>query len=352
MKKTITIISSILIITGLTASCDKPVREDGARLCHIDAQTATFGSPMTRTQVGELDGDNLLIDWTPGDQIGIITSNSTVSCFTNQTAEASANGDFVGLLTGTPTRAFYPYIEGVTDITAVPFCIPTDQIYTGPESIGQYDVRVAGGVSSMTRSYGMQFNSLTCLLCFEVDLNGLTAYTEMDEETGELLGEKSPVSFYPGESVTFVNMSIGNQDLTCGDEDAFFLVDMSSEHPGLQAGSDEGSMSPTVNVNLEEYEGGIPVSGASTAVFYAVVAPGAVAGEGIDLEIDTMVDGRYYAHAIHFTATLAADMTAGNYYRVPITASSLNSLEDVHCYDWELLDSEEGDEEEDWGSDE
>lgn len=348
MKKTILLTTSVLLAAGLQ-SCSGTREMDNSRLCHISAQTALFGAPQTKTQVGELVGDELLINWTPGDQIGIVTSNSTVSCFTNQTAEESANGDFTGLLSGTPTCAFYPYVEGVTDLTAVPFYIPTDQVYTGPESIGLCDVRVATTVNDTPEGYRMHFNSLTCLLRFEVDLTGLEAYTEKDEDTGELFGEKSTISFYPGECVTMVNMDIDGPGLTCGEEEVTFYADITSDSPELRNDGGDGIINNAVNVLLYDYEGGIPVTGSNTAIFYAVVAPGAVAGATIDFELETMVDCRYYAHAIHFTASLHSDMIAGHYYTVPVKASSLNALSDVHCYDYELLDSEEEEEEEEDG---
>lgn len=346
MKKTILLITSVLLAAGLQ-SCSGTREMDNSRLCHISAQTALFGAPQTKTQVGELVGDELLINWTPGDQIGIVTSNSTVSCFTNQTAEESAYGDFTGLLSGTPVHAFYPYVDGVADLTAVPFRIETSQIYSGPESIGLYDVRVATTVNDTPEGYRMHFNSLTCLLRVEVDLSGLEAYTEMDEDEdgdGGPLGEKTAISFGTDEILTQFNLSInsgeGGPSITCSDENATYVVDMTSDTPHLSEDSaGEGEYSSSLVVLFDE-ENPIPAAGSGTVVFYAVVAPAALRGETLEIGVD--MESGTKAHWLFFKTTLASDLEAGHYYTVPLKASVLNAMEGIICCEFDLEEDGEG----------
>lgn len=345
MKKTILLITSILLAAGLQ-SCSGTREMDDSRLCHISAQTALFGAPQTKTQVGELVGDELLINWTPGDQIGIVTSNSTVSCFTNQTAEESANGDFTGLLSGTPTRAFYPYVEGVTDLTAVPFLIETNQIYTGPESIGQYDIRVATSVSSTAAGYRMHFTSLTCLLRFEVDLTGLEAY-EQDFETDEISDEKSLITFGENEIITSIELSAGGDEdpaLTCSEENAF-LLDLTSENPALRqmpVPLEEAAYLTSILVSVDK-DLHVPAAGSETGVIYAVAAPGAAAGTEFELAIWTQNDST--SHWIFLTGNLNVNLEAGHYYTIPLKASRLNLMNTVTCCEFPFIDDEEEEEE-------
>lgn len=341
MKKTILLTTSVLLAAGLQ-SCSGTREMDNSRLCHISAQTALFGAPQTKTQVGELVGDKLLINWTPGDQIGIVTSNSTVSCFTNQTAEESAYGDFTGLLSGTPTRAFYPYVEGVTDLTAVPFYIPTDQVYTGPESIGLCDVRVATTVNDTPEGYRMHFNSLTCLLRFEVDLTGLEAY-EQDFETDEISDEKSLITFGENEIITSIELSAGGDEdpaLTCSEENAF-LLDLTSENPVLRempVPLEEATYSTSIIVHVDE-DLHVPVAGSDSAVIYAVAAPGAAAGT--DFELAVWTQNSSTSHWIFLTGTLAVNLEAGHYYTVPLKASELNLMGTVTCCEFPFVEGNE-----------
>lgn len=139
MKIKITILLSGLLaaaaFSGCTAEGDMPSAQP---LTAIRAVNTGLSGVSSRSQVGGIaDDGSLVMQWSPGDRIGVFGASQSNVCFTsaNETAADETTFSYSGTFSGTPSTAYYPYTEGAADAAAVPVNIPAVQTYSDVTSV-------------------------------------------------------------------------------------------------------------------------------------------------------------------------------------------------------------------------
>ena len=248
------------------------------------------GQPKTRTQVGGVGQDgSLYLEWSVGDSIGVFGAGGTVNAvFYSDNTQPSSTAGFSGPMNGdTPRYAYYPYAEGVTDLTAIPVHIPSGQMYTDEMSVARYDVKAASIESAPAGGYSVRFRQMAALVRFEIDLTGVNELAD-----DELLMNIHIRPTQPGVPMT-------------GD----FTYDLTNQAAGLQPGEDTTD-GLTISFTY-------PPTAREAIVAYAMVAPGAHENEEWTCEFTTD------RQSGTFTTTALCDFEAGKYYTVPLSASML-----------------------------
>lgn len=269
-------------------------------ICIIGSADGFTSLLQTRTQVGEVADDGaLLIEWSANDCIGVFGDGSDANaCFTGSNAEPALTTTFSGTLTGggMPTYAYYPYQEGIADMTAIPVEIPAEQMYTDEGSVARYDFKASSDiVADPSGGYRVQFRQLAALVRFEIDLTGV-----QDLADDELLLD---VTIHPANQGNAVPMT------------GTFTYDLTKLDEGLQPG-DATTDGLTLRFTY-------PPTAREKAIAYAVVAPGSHDGEEWTC---TFTTDRQQGT---FTTTALCDFEAGKYYTVPLTAEVLANNETV-----------------------
>lgn len=269
-------------------------------ICIIGSADGFTSLLQTRTQVGEVADDGaLLIEWSANDCIGVFGDGSDANaCFTGSNAEPALTTAFSGTLTGggMPAYAYYPYQEGIADMTAIPVEIPAEQMYTDEGSVARYDFKASSDiVADPSGGYRVQFRQLAALVRFEIDLTGV-----QDLADDELLLD---VTIHPANQENAVPMT------------GTFTYDLTKLDEGLQPG-DATTDGLTLRFTY-------PPTAREKAIAYAVVAPGNHEGEEWTCTFTTdRQQGK-------FTTTALCDFEAGKYYTVPLTAEVLANNETV-----------------------
>lgn len=306
MKRKLYNMVAIALATGLIA-CTETLDEGNAggdRPQGAVSLTATVDgyTPLaaTRTQVGGMADDGaLLMEWSVGDCIGVFAASTSNAPFVSANTEPAASTVFTGTMEGgdLPQYAYYPYAEEATDLTAIPVSIPTEQMYRDESSVAQYDVKAASSIAAdASGGYSVQFRQMAALVRFEIDLSGVP-----DLANDELLMD---ITIHPSNADGTVPMT------------GEFTYDLTNLDAGLQPG--EATMD-----GITLYFA-IPPTARETAVAYAVVAPGAHAGEEWTCTFTT--DRQQGV----FTTTALCDFEAGKYYTVPLTAEVLDNNETTY----------------------
>ena len=183
MKREILQFAAIPFAMGLAACSD--VLEGENSLGGRQQKTVSFVATVeectplaqTRTQVGEVAADGaLLIEWSPQDSIGVFGASQTQNArFTSANTEPAGTTTFSGTMGGgeTPVYAYYPYQQGVADMTAIPVEIPTEQMYADETSVAQYDIKAASDITAQPGGYHVKFRQMAALVRFEIDLSGV-----------------------------------------------------------------------------------------------------------------------------------------------------------------------------------
>ena len=147
MKSKITILLSGLLaaaaFSGCTAEGDMPSAQP---LTAIRAVNAGLSGVSSRSQVGGIaDDGSLVMQWSPGDRIGVFGASQSNVCFTsaNETAADETTFSDTGTFSGTPSTAYYPYTEGAADAAAVPVNIHAVQTYSDVTSVAAYDFKAS-----------------------------------------------------------------------------------------------------------------------------------------------------------------------------------------------------------------
>ena len=269
-------------------------------ICIIGSADGFTSLLQTRTQVGEVADDGaLLIAWSANDCIGVFGDGSDANaCFTGSNAEPALTTTFSGTLTGggMPAYAYYPYQEGIADMTAIPVEIPAEQMYTDEGSVARYDFKASSDiVADPSGGYRVQFRQLAALVRFEIDLTGV-----QDLADDELLLD---VTIHPANQGNAVPMT------------GTFTYDLTKLDEGLQPG-DATTDGLTLRFTY-------PPTAREKAIAYAVVAPGSHDGEEWTC---TFTTDRQQGT---FPTTALCDFEAGKYYTVPLTAEVLANNETV-----------------------
>ncbi|MFA6677716.1 MAG: fimbrillin family protein, partial [Bacteroidales bacterium] len=118
--------------------------------------TNNFATPMTKTSIGTDDAESTrLINWSTGDQIGVICSESgaTNEALTLSSSADLNTGTFTGNLTWSETPdelhnfyAYYPYSSSDVTDGVLSGSVPSSQTQVGndnSDNIGQYIYTVA-----------------------------------------------------------------------------------------------------------------------------------------------------------------------------------------------------------------
>ena len=179
MKSKITILLSGLLaaaaFSGCTAEGDMPSAQP---LTAIRAVNAGLSGVSSRSQVGGIaDDGSLVMQWSPGDRIGVFGASQSNVCFTsaNETAADETTFSDTGTFSGTPSTAYYPYTEGAADAAAVPVNIPAVQTYSDVTSVAAYDFKASSSAERQSDgSYRMRFRSMVTLLRLQIDLSAVS----------------------------------------------------------------------------------------------------------------------------------------------------------------------------------
>ena len=272
-----------------------PVGQQGAGEISITGTADAFTALMqTRTQVGEIADDGaLLIDWSAGDSIGVFGAESGVNAlFKSGNTEPAPSTTFSGTMTDgdVPAYAYYPYSAAVSDMAAIPVEIPAEQMYRDETSVAALDFKASDQIEAQAEGgYRVRFRQMAALVRFEVDLTGYPGLAD-----DELLMD---VTIHPAAGNSGAPMT------------GSFTYDLANLAAGLQPGA---ATTDGITIRFA-----MPPTARETVVAYAVVAPGAHAGEEWTC---TFTTDRQQGE---FTTTALCDFEAGKYYIVPLTAQVL-----------------------------
>lgn len=289
MKIKITILLSGLLaaaaFSGCTAEGDMPSAQP---LTAIRAVNAGLSGVSSRSQVGGIaDDGSLVMQWSPGDRIGVFGASQSNVCFTsaNETAADETTFSYTGTFSGTPSTAYYPYTEGAADVAAVPVNIPAVQTYSDVASVAAYDFKASSSAERQSDgSYRMRFRSMVTLLRLQIDLSAVSGLAA--DETLLSIGMTAGTGSLSGAFTCDLNNP--DADLTPVDAAATLTVDMAGR-PALSR----------------------------QVTAYAVAAPGCTGGTKLDFVITTD------RHVATFTAALLGTMEGGAFYDVPLNATVL-----------------------------
>lgn len=289
MKIKITILLSGLLaaaaFSGCTAEGDMPSAQP---LTAIRAVNAGLSGVSSRSQVGGIaDDGSLVMQWSPGDRIGVFGASQSNVCFTsaNETAADETTFSYSGTFSATPSTAYYPYTEGAADAAAVPVNIPAVQTYSDVTSVAVYDFKASSSAERQSDgSYRMRFRSMVTLLRLQIDLSAVSGLAA-------------------DETLLSIGMTAGTGSLS-----GAFTCDLNNPDAGLTP----VDAAATLTVDMA---GRPALSRQVTA--YAVAAPGCTVGTKLDFVITTD------RHVATFTATLLGTMEGGAFYDVPLNATVL-----------------------------
>ena len=289
MKIKITILLSGLLaaaaFSGCTAEGDMPSAQP---LTAIRAVNTGLSGVSSRSQVGGIaDDGSLVMQWSPGDRIGVFGASQSNVCFTsaNETAADETTFSYSGTFSGTPSTAYYPYTEGAADAAAGPVNIPAVQTYSDVTSVAAYDFKASSSAERQSDgSYRMRFRSMVTLLRLQIDLSAVSGLAA-------------------DETLLSIRMTAGTGSLS-----GAFTCDLNNPDAGLTP----VDAAATLTVDMA---GRPALSRQVTA--YAVAAPGCTVGTKLDFVITTD------RHVATFTATLLGTMEGGAFYDVPLNATVL-----------------------------
>lgn len=259
MKIKITILLSGLLaaaaFSGCTAEGDMPSAQP---LTAIRAVNTGLSGVSSRSQVGGIaDDGSLVMQWSPGDRIGVFGASQSNVCFTsaNETAADETTFSYSGTFSGTPSTAYYPYTEGAADAAAVPVNIPAVQTYSDVTSVAAYDFKASSSAERQSDgSYRMRFRSMVTLLRLQIDLSAVSGLAA-------------------DETLLSIRMTAGTGSLS-----GAFTCDLNNPDAGLTP----VDAAATLTVDMA---GRPALSRQVTA--YAVAAPGCTVGTKLDFVITT-----------------------------------------------------------------
>lgn len=118
---------SMIVLASIVVACsdDPEIDANVGRKIDIFAKTE-----LTRTQLG---ADELQLLWEPNETIGVFGNATTNAEFRSSNTEAAETATFSGEVAENDNTlmAYYPYMEGATNLGAIPFTLATDQEQTG-----------------------------------------------------------------------------------------------------------------------------------------------------------------------------------------------------------------------------
>ena len=296
MKNRLILYSSLLVFAVACTDIEESSSRRLQKQLRLVADSEKYSSlPETRTQVGGVGSDGMLaVEWSPNDRIGVFGESSVNMLFTGTNTVPAGRTSFEGTMVqgDLPVYAYYPYSEEVADLHSIPVEIPAEQVYSGVESIAEYDIKAASEISpEADGSYRIRFRQMASLVRFVIDLTEVS-YLEAGERLQDVTIHQT------GTSVPMTGA---------------FSYDLSALDGGLQVG--DNSMNG-ITIYLEPMP---PVD--RTVEAYAVVAPGQHKGNEWRCVFTTD------RHVVTFCTAALCDFEAGKYYTVPINVSVLENNE-------------------------
>ena len=280
-------------LLGPMASCtdtdEKQMLQQSSEI-HLTGTADGFTSlQQSRTQVGDMTENGVvLIEWSANDKIGVFGDNAVNLLFTGNNTEAAAEATFSGTAEANaiPRYAYYPYVEGLTDLHSIPVTISAEQTYADESSIARYDIKASQSITDEEDGYKVRMRQMAALVRFEIDLNGV----------GELTGDELMLR---AELQTGAPVS-GN-----------FTYDLANPENGLTA---EGTPGNSLNLTFANQP---PIT--ETVVAYAIMAPGEQEGTTWTCTFHTD------RHKVTFTTQALCNLEAGKYYTLPLNAQVLEN---------------------------
>lgn len=280
-------------LLGTMASCtdtdEKQMLQQSSEI-HLTGTADGFTSlQQSRTQVGDMTENGVvLIEWSANDKIGVFGDNAVNLLFTGNNTEAAAEATFSGTAEANaiPRYAYYPYVEGLTDLHSIPVTISAEQTYADESSIARYDIKASQSITDEEDGYKVRMRQMAALVRFEIDLNGV----------GELTGDELMLR---AELQTGAPVS-GN-----------FTYDLANPENGLTA---EGTPGNSLNLTFANQP---PIT--ETVVAYAIMAPGEQEGTTWTCTFHTD------RHKVTFTTQALCNLEAGKYYTLPLNAQVLEN---------------------------
>ncbi len=158
---------SMIVLASIVVACseDPEIDANVSRKIDIFAKTE-----LTRTQLGT---DGLQLLWGPNETIGVFGDVTKNAEFNSSNTEAVETTTFSGEITENDNTllAYYPYVEGATNLGAIPFTLATDQEQTGNvPALAVNDLKFGKLVDQGDNKYACTFQQCFSLVKLTVSL--------------------------------------------------------------------------------------------------------------------------------------------------------------------------------------
>ena len=318
--KTIIKVMLIAMMSLMLVNCSKneePETIVNDNLVSIKA-TNNLATPMTKTSIGTDDAESTrLINWSTGDQIGVICSESgaTNEALTLSSSADSNTGTFTGNLTWSETPdelhnfyAYYPYSSSDVTDGVLSGSVPSSQTQVGndnSDNIGQYIYTVASktGVKQSDGDVQLDFTPINSVV--EVDVT-------------------FPVSavFNQIQSITLSATSTGDHNIAGNFTKVVNAADGAMTY--LTGDNVYSSISLDITDGTNDYLT-LTQDGTTTMKFYIAILPTEVSEMTVGLNL--ALNGSYIGtvnYASSFTSN--KDLVAGKIYKINFTSTNWTTL--------------------------
>ena len=158
---------SMIVLASIVVACseDPEIDANVSRKIDIFAKTE-----LTRTQLGT---DGLQLLWGPNETIGVFGDVTKNAEFNSSNTEAVEATTFSGEIAENDNTllAYYPYVEGATNLGAIPFTLATDQTQTGNvPALAVNDLKFGKLVDQGDNKYACTFQQCFSLVKLTVSL--------------------------------------------------------------------------------------------------------------------------------------------------------------------------------------
>ena len=283
--------------------------------------TNNFATPMTKTSIGTDDAESTrLINWSTGDQIGVICSESgaTNEALTLSSSADLNTGTFTGNLTWSETPdelhnfyAYYPYSSSDVTDGVLSGSVPSSQTQVGndnSDNIGQYIYTVASktGVKQSDGDVQLDFTPINSVV--EVDVT-------------------FPVSavFNQIQSITLSATSTGDHNIAGNFTKVVNAADGAMTY--LTGDNVYSSISLDITDGTNDYLT-LTQDGTTTMKFYIAILPTEVSEMTVGLNL--ALNGSYIGtvnYASSFTSN--KDLVAGKIYKINFNPTNWTAVQNV-----------------------
>lgn len=182
-------ISLFLMLLIACSACESPAdHRPSSQFFTLSASMDSFGSDATRTVPEEsTDRTKIVMQWGWYEEIGCFADTYDNLCFTfvNETESSVSTADFISdEADAIPAYAYYPYVEGASDKTAIPFTLFPEATYQyfDESSVSGYDIKIANNIEDHgSNSCGVVFEHMMALLRINIGLDGLYDLADGEE---------------------------------------------------------------------------------------------------------------------------------------------------------------------------